>query len=178
MAIAPGIPDIAAQEKRDRVPAGVYQKLVDSGSLRVAPGLRVQTPGQLIDAIMDAWGRPEVIVCDCFRLGELQDCAAGIPISPRVTRWSEAAEDIRTMRKFAADGPMSCPKTSQSLLTASLAGAMVQNDDAGNCRLVKKGFNNTVHDDVAAALTLATGAMSRMLARPLRRWTYRGGMVA
>ena len=27
LAVAPGIPDLAAQEKRDRVPAGLYQKL-------------------------------------------------------------------------------------------------------------------------------------------------------
>ena len=32
LALAPGVPDIAAQEKRDRVPAGTYQRLADSGA--------------------------------------------------------------------------------------------------------------------------------------------------
>ena len=174
MAVAPGIPNIEAQEKRDRVPSGTYRKLIDSGSLRVSHGLRVPPPSMLIDAIRQAWGMPEVIVCDRFRLGELQDVAGGIAISPRVTRWSEAAEDIRAVRKMAADGPLFCPESSRALLTASLAGAMVQNDDAGNCRLVKKGFNNTARDDVAQALTLACGALARAMKRPAHRWIYRG----
>ena len=40
VAVAPGIPSIEDQEKRDRVPAGTYQALVDSGTLRVADGWR------------------------------------------------------------------------------------------------------------------------------------------
>ena len=44
------------------------------------------------------------------------------------------------------------------LLQASLSAAKVQNDDAGNSRLVKKASNNTARDDVASALTLAAGA--------------------
>ena len=43
IAIAPGIPDLETQEKRDRVPWGTYRKLALSGSLRVADGLRVAT---------------------------------------------------------------------------------------------------------------------------------------
>ena len=33
MAVCPGIPSVEEQEKRDRVPRGVYQRLVDAGSL-------------------------------------------------------------------------------------------------------------------------------------------------
>ena len=174
MAIAPGIPNIEAQEKRDRVPTGTYQKLVDSGALRIAHGLRVQPPGQLVDAIREAWGRPEVIICDRFRLGELQDVARGIPVSPRVTRWSEASSDIRDLRRMAMDGPLSCHGASQGLFTASLSAALVQNDDQGSVRLVKSGTNNTGRDDVAQGLTLAVGALARMLKRPSHRWKYRG----
>ena len=177
VAIAPGVPNIQDQEKRDRVPAGTYQKLIDSGSLRVAHGLRVPPPGELVNAIREAWGTPEGIICDRFRLGELQDCAGIIPLSPRVTRWSSASEDIRAVRKLAADGPLACPKGSRELLTASLSSALVKNDDQGSVRLVKKGSNNTGRDDVAAALTLAAGALARLLAAPPRKWVYRG-MVA
>ena len=44
LAVAPGIPDLAAQEKRDRVPAGTYRSLAAGGALRVATGLRVNLP--------------------------------------------------------------------------------------------------------------------------------------
>ena len=140
LAVTPGIPSLAEQEKRDRVPSSTYQRLVDTGRLLVAHDLHVQTPAQLMDAILESWGKPEVIICDRFRLAELQDCRKGIKIIPRVSRWSESSEDIRALRKLASDGPLSCPKTSRSLLMASLAVSLVKGDDAGNVRLVKRGM--------------------------------------
>ena len=173
LAVAPGIPSIGEQETRDRVPSGTYRKLVDSGSLRVAEGLRVQPPGQLMDAIFRAWGRPASITCDRFRLNELADCARGVPLSPRVSRWSESSADIRGLRKIARDGPLTCAADSRLLCAASLSAAMVRNDESGNTRLVKRGTNNEARDDVAAALVLAAGAFQRAaISRP--RWKYRG----
>ena len=162
LAVAPGIPGLDAQEKRDRVPAGTYRKLADSGSLRVAEGLRVQPPAHLHAAALEAWGRPQGIVCDRFRLDELRDVVKRVPVVPRVTRWSDASADIRALRKAAKDGPLNVEKDSRALIAASLAAALVQNDDAGNHRLVKHGTNNTARDDVAAALTLAAGLVDRM----------------
>ena len=162
LAIAPGIPEMESQEKRDRVPRGTYQRLLDRGSLRIAAGLRVQPPGDLVKAIREAWGGAEVLFCDRFRLPELLDCVGNIPVVPRVTRWSEASEDIRALRKASLDGPLSCPESSRALLQASLAAARVENDSAGSFRLVKRDVsNNTGRDDVAAALTLAAGALAR-----------------
>lgn len=174
LAVAPGIPSLLEQEKRDRVPSGTYRKLAQSGALRVAEGLRVQPPAQLVDAIASEWGRPEVIVCDRFRLAELQDSVNGIPLSPRIARWSEAASDIRSLRKVAKDGPLSCAESSKLLLTASLSAAMVKNDDQGNTRLSKRGTNNQARDDVAAALVLAAGAYVRSMERPRPGWRYAG----
>ena len=169
LALAPGIPSLEDQEKRDRVPWGTYRKLAMSGALRVADGLRVQPPAALVDAIRAQWGAPEVIFCDRFRLAELQDCVGpGIPILPRVARWSEASEDIRATRKFAADGPLAVDPGSRSLLAASLAAARVANDDQGSVRLLKRGTNNEGRDDVAAALVLACGALARA-PKPRRR---------
>ena len=52
---------------------------------------------------------------------------------------------------------------SRGLLTASLAAAMVRNDDQGNTRLAKRDpGNNTGRDDCAAGLVLAAGAWARM----------------
>ena len=101
LACAPGIPSLDEQEKRDRVPKGTYRALAAKGGLRVAEGLRVQPPSELWRAIKESWATPETVICDRFRLGELQDCVNGTPVSPRVSRWSEAAFDIRSLRKLA-----------------------------------------------------------------------------
>ena len=69
LAVAPGIPSLAEQEQRDQAPRGVYQALVDAGSLRIATGLRVQPPAALMHAMADEWGLPEVAVCRPFQAG-------------------------------------------------------------------------------------------------------------
>ena len=61
LAVAPGIPDLAEQERKDRVPKGTYERLYDCGQLDVAEGLRVQPPAQLWEAIQERWGKPLVV---------------------------------------------------------------------------------------------------------------------
>ena len=162
LAVAPGIPDLEAQEKRDRVPGGTYRALADRGLLDIAEGLRVQPVGALWAAIRDRWGIPVSVVCDRFRLPELQDVVQGeCPIEPRIARWSESTFDIRALRAGAGDGPLAVAPESRQLLAASLSVAMVKNDDQGNTRMLKRGTNNTARDDVAAALVLAAGAYQR-----------------
>ena len=174
LAVAPGIPSLAEQEQRDRVPSGTYRALAEGGALRVAAGLRVQPPAELHRACVDAWGPAAIILCDRFRLPELRDAVNGAQVSPRVARWSEASEDIRALRKGAKDGPFSCEEGSRDLLTASLSGALVKNDDQGNVRLAKRGFNNAARDDVAAALVLAAGALARAPAPRRLRYVLAG----
>ena len=97
-------------------------------------------------------------------LGVARNPANGFParlLEPRVTRWSDAAADIRALRKHSKDGPLSVDENSRALLIASLAAAQVKSDDAGNTRLVKRSTSNSSRDDVAAALTLAIGAFAR-----------------
>ena len=48
MAVAPGIPDLAAQETRDNVPTGTYSLLFENSSLTVSEGLRVQSVGDSV----------------------------------------------------------------------------------------------------------------------------------
>ena len=161
-AVAAGIPSLEDQEIRDRQPPGTYGKLYDMGQLEIAEGLRVQPPAQLWEIIRSTWGKPQLIVCDRFRLPELEDVVRrGARLEPRVSRWSEASFDIRALRQMALDGPLAVDADSQALLATSLSQAMVKTDDGGNVRLVKKGFNNTSRDDVAAALVLACGATAR-----------------
>ena len=166
MAVAPGIPNLDEQEKRDVVPRGTYRMLAESGALTVAAGLRVQPAKLLIQAALDSWGTPDTVLCDRFRLADLQDAVAGrCPVFPRRTMWSTASEDIRALRKLSLDGPLSCAVSSRALVAASLAAAMVKNDESGNTRLVKRGAKNQARDDVAAALVLAAGSFARALAR-------------
>ena len=58
MAIAPGIPDLAEQEKRDTVPRGTYQTLYDLGMLDVADGLRVPEPDSSLGGYQSPLGYP------------------------------------------------------------------------------------------------------------------------
>ena len=161
-AVAPGIPDLEAQEVRDRVPSGTYSRLFDLGQLDIAEGLRVQKPEQLWDMIRACWGRPELIVLDRFRLPEFQDAVGNrVRLEPRVTRWSEAAFDIRSLRALALDGGLAVDLDSQALLATSLSSAIIKADESGSFRLVKKGTNNTARDDCASALLLAAGALAR-----------------
>ena len=173
IACAPGIPDLGDQERRDNVPSGVYVKLMRSGALSLAHGLRVQPPSALWEAICERWGVPVKIVCDRFRLSDLRDAVGNAcTIEPRVTQWSSSSADIRALRKICRDGPLSVDPGSRNLLVVSMSAAYVQNDNAGNVRLIKKGHDNKGRDDVAAAATLAAGAFERAGAAPVRELKY------
>ena len=170
LAVAPGTPDLETQEKRDRVPKGTYQRLAEAGVLIQDGDRRVPRVSTVV-GLAKIW-KPSRIICDRFRLPELRDEVRGIPIMPRVVRWSEASEDIRALRRAAMDGPMSVTPRARPLIEASLSVALVKNDDQGSFRLVKRDpKNNTARDDVAAALTLVAGAVSRW---PAPRPAYLG----
>ena len=173
LALCPGIPSIEAQEKRDRVSSGTYESLVSAGLLHIADGLRVQPPAQLADLIQQTWGVPAGVVSDRFRCPELADAGLG-GLEPRMTRWSESSEDIRSLRKMAKDGPLAVDPGSAPLLEASLSVSAVKNDSSGNVRLEKRGSNNASRDDVAAALTLGAGAHQRRSKAPRGGGVYRG----
>ena len=65
--MAPGLPTLAEQAKRDRVPAAAYQRLYDEGVLFTDEDLRVQRPGLLIDLVVERWGVPALVICDRFQ---------------------------------------------------------------------------------------------------------------
>ena len=165
VAVCPGIPDIQAMEKQDYVPKGTYTRLVDSGKLVIADGYRVPPASMIADLIRSEWGRPVKTLCDRARFYQLEDCSRGLKLEPRVTRYFEASADIRALRKFAKNGPLSIDRTSRLLLTASIHAARVENDTSGNTRMLKRP-NNVGRDDVAAAAVLAAGEIERILAKP------------
>ena len=172
LAVAPGIPSLADQERRDRVAPDTYESLQARGVLQIAVGLRVPAAAAIWASLVDRWGIPAAVVCDRFRLPELADVVQGdAPLEARVSRWSEASADIRDLRRLAKDGPWSVDADSRLLIAASLAAAVVKSDDQGSTRLTKAP-NNTCRDDVAAALVLAAGAYQRTSRRPVNVASY------
>ncbi|MDE0452911.1 MAG: hypothetical protein OXI90_14250 [Gammaproteobacteria bacterium] len=62
----------------------------------------------MIDHLRVVGIRLEVMYCDRFLIGTLKDAVAGRwQVVDRVTRWSEATEDIAGFRRLTADGPLS-----------------------------------------------------------------------
>ena len=104
--------------------------LADKGLLHIADGLRVQPPSALWELVVTTWDVPVRLVADRFRMPQLLDAMAGATlVEPRVTRWSEAAFDIRSLRALAADGLLVVAEESRLLLAASLSVALMKNDD-------------------------------------------------
>ena len=115
-ALAAGTPSIEKQEKRDRVPRGTYQRLVEAGALTTDGARLVPRVSVLMRRVM-RW-RPLTVTCDRFRLGELLDAARGrVPVLPRTARWSSSTADIRAVRRMALDGPLSVAPGARELLT-------------------------------------------------------------
>ena len=69
IALMPGVPDVAAIERRDRAPSSTYQKLIDDGNLEVDHDKRVQRVEVFARMIEDRWPDATKIVCDRFRAG-------------------------------------------------------------------------------------------------------------
>ena len=174
-ALAPGVPDLAAREKADNQPTGLYRRLYDQGVLLTDEGLRVSRPATLIDHLLEIGVAVDTIYCDRFALGTFRDVVGGRwPIVDRVARWSSATEDITGFRKLVADGPLSIAVHCRDLARVGLAQAVVATDDQGSVRLQKRRYNSS-RDDVPAAGVLACGALARALARgPVRRARYLG----
>ena len=168
-ALCPGIPDIAERERQDGVPARLYRSLFEAGALIVDEDHRVSRPAVLIDHLVEIGIVPAEIVCDRFLIGTLQDAVGGRwPITPRVTRWSEATEDIAAFKRLVADGPLSIAPECRALAKVGLSQAVVVSDDQGSTRLAKRRHFRS-RDDVGVAGVLACGALVRGMSKSPRR---------
>ena len=161
--VAPGLPTLAEQEKRDGMAAGAYAKLVDDGVLEIDGGRHVVRPEVLIDRLLK-YG-PRLIVGDEFRRPAVADAIRGrSPWATRRTRWSEATEDIGCLRKLGHDGDLSVTPESRRALRMALAETAVEADDDGNVRLTKRRRGRS-RDDLCVSLVMAAGAMARQSKR-------------
>ena len=168
--VAPGIPDLAEQERRDAMPVGAYRRLVEDGVLEVDEGRRVVRPEKLIDRLLH-FG-PSLIVGDEFRRPAVADAIGGrAPWATRRTRWSEITADINDCRKLGHDGGMAVTPESRRALMMAFSESEVEADDDGNVRLTKRRRGRS-RDDLCVALVMAAGALARTPARP--RHVYHG----
>ena len=175
-ALCGGVPDLAAREKQDAVPKGLYQKLYEEGTLLIDEGVRVARPQALVDHLTLLGIEPKVIYADRFLMNQLQDVLPSTwQLIERKTRWSEATEDITGFRKLVLDGPLSITPECRTLAKFALSQAVCLEDE-GNLRISKRRKWKS-RDDVAITASLACGALSRMLQRKPQTQTLRYAIV-
>ena len=161
-----GDDDIDSMENRDQTPSGAYQQLIDDGSLLIDKGFKVPRVEFITKEIEHRWPTARTLVGDRFRTDELSDYWHGQVIS-RVPLWSQSSEDIRALRTLAFDGELSIENHSRGILTFALSVSQVENDSAGNCRMIKTNMRaKSARDDAAAALIMACGETVRRLNAP------------
>ena len=157
IAVIPGVPSPAEQAKRDGLPRGVLERLVDAGVVVVDHGRRVARVETLIAALpRDV--RVSHVVADRFHEAALRD-AIRWPLITRINQWSTASEDIGSFRAAVLDGAWSVAEHCRPLALLSFAHARVERDTTGNAKMFKANWRQ--RDDVAQAAVLAAGALSR-----------------
>ena len=178
IAAFPESPSLRERGLRDGV-GDLYVNLAVHGSL-LTLGHRATDVAALLQAALDRFGRPSVVVADRWREAELRDALdkAGVPsaeLDVRGMGFKDGAEDVRAFRRAMADGRV-VPVPSL-LLRSAMAEARTVSDPAGNSKLSKStqgGRRMRARDDAAAAAILAVAAGVRRPAVPARRWVYRG----
>ena len=157
IAVIPGVPSIADQEKRDGLKRGEVQEMVDAGVMVVDEGRQTARVETLIRAL------PRVpvshVICDRFHERVLRD-AVRWPVRTRVNQWSTASEDIGAFRAAVLDGRFSVAERCRRLAELSFAHARVERDSSGNTKMLK--VHRRRRDDIAQAGVLAVAAAARM----------------
>ena len=101
-AIAPGVPDLASQEREDQVHQGSYTELVRSGGLSVDEGRAVPSIERLLARVW-AW-EPLALVCDNYRAPELHQVVGGrVRIIERARSGGEATSNVQALRSRLLD---------------------------------------------------------------------------
>ena len=160
VACFPELPGLEDREVKDGITGGLYRRMHERGELFIA-GRRVASIQALLAEVLKRWGEPTVIVCDRWRLAELEDALEEMdfPMCGLVSRgmgFKDGAEDVRLFRKACLDDRV---KPSKSLLLRSaMAEARVVTDPSANAKLAKQtqgGRRANARDDAVAAAILA-----------------------
>ena len=171
-------PSLEERGRRDGVDR-LYLECQRRGEL-LTLGQRSVDIAALLQAALEGFGRPALVVADRWRESELRDSLdrAGIPPAAFETRgqgFKDGAADVRSFRRACAEGRVT-PAPSL-LLRSAMAEARTVSDPAGNSKLSKGsqgGRRLRARDDAAAAAILAVAAGVRQPEKPKQRWRYRG----
>lgn len=161
-ALAPAVPDLARQERRDRQPAGVYAALARSGALTVDEGRRVPRLERLLDHVR-SWAPSRLVVSESRRRDVL-DAWRGGPVVGRGGSIADSDEDLRAFVALATDGDLTAGP-GRELLGTALGHVRVRSNGSGQRRIAHDHNLVTRCESVIAAV-LAAGAHTR---RPPRR---------
>ena len=177
IAAFPGIPTLAERGAKDAV-SDLYERMRERGELVTTSGRTVNV-SELIEIAVSAFGTPDKVCCDRWRISELADALdanglTGVPIIERGMGFRDGGDDVRRFRRAAIDGRI---RTHVSLLMRSaIAGAVTVSDPAGNAKLAKGRDSSERRDNhrddalAAAILAVAEGVRTPPLQREKRRY--------
>ena len=158
-AIAPGVPDLASQEREDQTPEGSYTELVRSGGLCVDEGRAVPDIGLLLSRIWP-W-EPLAIVCDSYRAPELHQVVGGrVLIIERARSGGESTSNVQSLRSLLLDTKAGVTESSRALLGAAFEQTNLIISNEGIAKVTKIDARRS-RDDSAMALLLAAGEQAR-----------------
>ena len=159
-ALAPGIPELAAQERDDQVAEGTYTELVTAaGGLAIDAGQHVPSISTLLSRIWQ-WS-PSAIVCDPYRSAELHQVVAGrTRIIERSRSGGEATSNVQSLRSLLLDTASGVALESRALLAAAFEQTDLVIDSAGLTKVKKRDARRS-RDDASAALLLGAGEQAR-----------------
>ena len=165
LACFPELPELDERGALDGV-GRMYSNMAERGEL-IQAGQHVSDVGELLRAVLVAWGVPGVIIADRWREAELRQSLEEIrfPQTQLVTRgqgFKDGSEDVREFRKACLSGLVR-PEVSL-LMRSAMSEARVVIDPAGNAKLAKNtegGRRLRARDDAAAAAILAVAEGSR-----------------
>ncbi|MDE0289435.1 MAG: hypothetical protein OXM88_12820 [bacterium] len=160
-AIFPSIPSLLERGLSDGV-GRRYVEMEERGELLTAGG-RVADLTRLMSEVLIRWGRPSAIVCDRWRVRELQDACDGvrlrIPIVTRGQGYRDGGEDVRNFRAAVLGGLVR--PVESLLMTSALAEGRVVSDPAGNEKLSRGsagGRRLRARDDALSASLMCVAA--------------------
>ena len=158
-ALAPGVPDLASQEREDQVPEGAYRELVRSGGLSVDEGQHVPSIERLLARVW-AW-EPLALVCDNYRAPELHQAVSGrVRIIERARSGGEATSNIQSLRSLLLDTQAGVTEKSRALLAAAFEQTNLIISNEGIAKVTKIDARRS-RDDSAMALLLGAGELAR-----------------
>ena len=158
-ALAPGLPSLSEQEAADQVAPDTYVSLARTGGLGVDEGQHVPSIDRLLARVW-SW-KPQVIVCDPFRVAELNQVVAGrARITERARGGGESTSNVQSLRSLLLDSNSGVTTSSRELIGSAFVQTSLTIDASGITKVTKSRGKRS-RDDASAALLLAAGEMAR-----------------